>query len=537
MAEKIRIKNLVLALGATLVVGGCVTTGEQLSESVVDDTRSAMRGPAVPAQANMTGMAESLRCMDRLFLENSIRDLVVLTEDLNDNTRKVSVGSRDMLISAVSDMTRRSRAVRLITFGEDVSNLVNWLNASGANASVYNFVPDFGVRGSISQMDDNTKERRAGGGFTLGPVDADRSGSASASVVGIDMSVISAMSMELLPGVTTRNSIIVQRTGTGTGAGLTGRISGQRFGINYDFSFNSSEGVAQAVRTLVELGAIELFGKLARIPYWNCIGADPAHPNIRAEIEDWYFNLEQEQNLIPYIQNQLRIRGVYNGPADGSLNPEFLAVLPRARKALGLDESARVDEALFASMLNLKSKGLGAPLQPVAHLTQAQIDQERESRIKRRSITPSDDIVPIANPLPKPARLALTAAALRPGNDIAFKVGSRQPTYAYCFLHIDGATPARVFPNRYQRDPYINGGKSASFPPPGKNILKAGKREQKDTVTCFNTAYEVLGLLAPTTRAADLSPMQGRSIEDIRADFVRVSDGNFAETTHVFRKR
>ena len=105
--------------------------------------------------------------MDRLFLENGIRDLVVLTEDIVDNSRKMQVGARDMLISAVSDMTRRSRAVRLITFGADQVNLVNWLNASGTNNRVYTFKPDFSIRGSISQMDDNLTNRRQGAGASL----------------------------------------------------------------------------------------------------------------------------------------------------------------------------------------------------------------------------------------------------------------------------------------------------------------------------------------------------------------------------------
>ena len=44
--------------------------------------------------------------MDTLLIDYGVRDDA--DEDLDDETKKLNVGARDMLISSVSDMTRRS---------------------------------------------------------------------------------------------------------------------------------------------------------------------------------------------------------------------------------------------------------------------------------------------------------------------------------------------------------------------------------------------------------------------------------------------
>ncbi len=65
--------------------------------------------------------------MDYLFIDYGVRDLSMLVEELVDQTKKVNAGTRDMLITAVSDMTRRSRAIRVNAFGKDATNVISFL--------------------------------------------------------------------------------------------------------------------------------------------------------------------------------------------------------------------------------------------------------------------------------------------------------------------------------------------------------------------------------------------------------------------------
>ena len=59
-----------------------------------------------------------------------------------------------MLISSVSDMSRRSRAVRLVAFGKDTMNVIGFL-ASAQSAQAYQAIPLYDVKGSVSQFDEN----------------------------------------------------------------------------------------------------------------------------------------------------------------------------------------------------------------------------------------------------------------------------------------------------------------------------------------------------------------------------------------------
>lgn len=544
----------ILACFVPALLLGCAPL-EQVKQDVVADIQVAQKGPDAAPQKNHTNMQDSLRCMDKLFLENGIRDLVVMTEDIVDNSKKLQVGARDMLISSVSDMTRRSRAVRLITFGGDVVNLVNWLNASGSNSRVYTFKPDFNIRGSISQMDDNLAQRRSGAGASVGPIDFDKSKDASAAVLGLDLSIISTQTMELLPGVTSRNSIVLVKEGSGTGGGVSGTVAKQRFGVNFDFSFNKNEGSAQAVRTLVELATIELLGKLTRVPYWSCLGIDEEHPVVKEEIGDWYFVLANDGKLIPYVQNQLRIRGVYRGPVDGSLNPEFVAVMPQARKALGLPQQGDIDEPFFAGLVNLKSRTLGVPGRAVAHLTLAQLDSKAiaaragkplGSTGNKRTRSINDSVNHGAVDAPpvttneirgKPKSVAIVSKSVKPGESIPLSLKSAEPSFAYCFYQEAPDQWMRIFPSRFVSDPLLQKGQTVDITGEQKLQIKAGPKDQKEVLACFNTHEDVTMNMAPEIRGGDFELNPGLTLGRLRTEFEQLTVNSYAEAFYEIRKR
>ena len=531
--------RILLALSLFALASGCANN---IAQEVTDETAKLAPGPEAAPAKNYTKMSDSLRCMDRLLLENGIRDFVVLTEDINDNTKKLQVGARDMLISSVSDMTRRSRAIRLITFGGDVSNLVNWLNASGGNKNVYtSFKPNFDIRGSISQMDDNLVQKREGTGITLGPIDFDKSKDSSASILGLDMSIISTDTMEVLPGVVSRNTISLVKEGKGIGAGVGGTIKKNDFGVNYDFAFNRNEGSSQAIRTLIELASIELFGKLTRVPYWNCLGIDPEQAQVKEEISDWYAALDSEGKLIPYVQNQLRIRGVYKGPISADIiTPEFKAVLLQARKALGLNDAGGIDEPMFAGLINLKSKTLGAPRDPVAHLTVAQLEaKSKKRRGKTRSIAEA-----VAEPdtklefaLSKPPALNINAPPAKVGETLRFSAKAPRDTFAYCYYQEANDSWMRIFPNRFRTDPFVSAQNGLNFPGDMKIDIKSSATGSDEKVVCFNTSADIsLGLPADIL-ATDLDAMPGKTLSDLRKGFASVASDNLSEQTVEFKKR
>ncbi|OYU99733.1 MAG: hypothetical protein CFE45_11805, partial [Burkholderiales bacterium PBB5] len=261
------------------------------------DTADAARAAATTTapQRNVTGLSAALRCMDKLFIDYGTRDVSLLIEDLGDSTKKVSAGTRDMMISAIADMTRRSRAIQVVAFGADANNTVAFLNAA-QQRSAFAVVPQYGLRGSISQLDDSVLRRQADGGLSLGALlSGGSSRSRQVNVLGLDVALVTTRDLALVPGTVSKN----QTTLVKEGDALDSQATISKVGINFSTSFQRTDGTAQALRNMVELSAVELFGRLQKLPYWSCLGSGTDNPEVRAEIEDWFIGMDRAGELTP----------------------------------------------------------------------------------------------------------------------------------------------------------------------------------------------------------------------------------------------
>src|SRR5687767_9459821 len=88
----------------------------------------AASGPKAVPQRNLTHFSDALRCMDDMLYRFGVRDVSVMIEEMQDQSRRLGAGTRDMMVSAFADMTRKSRGVRLVTFGQDNQNIVQLLS-------------------------------------------------------------------------------------------------------------------------------------------------------------------------------------------------------------------------------------------------------------------------------------------------------------------------------------------------------------------------------------------------------------------------
>ena len=88
-----------------------------------------------------------------------VRDVSVMIEEMQDQSRRLGVGTRDMMVSAFADMTRKSRGVRLVTFGQDNQNIVQLLSLA-QRINEFKVVPQYDIRGSITQFDEDVTRSR-----------------------------------------------------------------------------------------------------------------------------------------------------------------------------------------------------------------------------------------------------------------------------------------------------------------------------------------------------------------------------------------
>ena len=116
----------------------------------------------------LVSSAASLRCMDDLFLEFGKTNYLVTAQEIPDATGKVQTGTKEMLISSISQMSVKSNAFNFVDFEDygSVFVLGSFLAAPGGPPVPAGFeVPNFYIRGAITQLDSGVIAESASGGI------------------------------------------------------------------------------------------------------------------------------------------------------------------------------------------------------------------------------------------------------------------------------------------------------------------------------------------------------------------------------------
>ena len=306
--------RLAAAALATVLLAGCAVPPALPTAGAVRQQQN----PVDITQAASTNFTPALRCMDEMMFRIGTRDVTLMMEELRDATQKVPVSARDMMTSAISDMTRRSRAVRLSVFGGDQVHLTQLLQQA-QKTSPFSVVPEFNVRGAISQFDEDVRRQTSALGLVAERFGVRFGSEARFSVLGFDAAMVRTDSMTLVPGVATKNTTVIAKRDSSAGDGQA-RLLGA--GAVFAFSTGRAEGTSQAARNMVELAAIELVGKLIRAPYWQCLGHADQHPDAQREMDDWFLSMDEEERVV-FVKERLRERRWFDGALDGERSPAF----------------------------------------------------------------------------------------------------------------------------------------------------------------------------------------------------------------------
>ena len=514
------LRRLAVPLAAAAAMAGCSSL--EVKQNTVEQTAAARQGPEQAPFRSITGFSSALRCMDNMMIDYGVRDVSMLVEDIVDQTKKVNAGTRDMLITAISDMTRRSRAIRVVAFGRDATNVISFL-ASAQRQSAYEVIPQFDIKGSVSQFDENVIRNQKDVGASFQPfINLGITRDAASNILGIDLSVLTTDDLSILSGVTSRNSVVILKSGKG----IDGDAAYHKFGVSFSMSLSKTEGQSQALRGLVELAAVELMGKLTKTPYWTCLGADAkASEEVRLEISDWYYAMAASRvELIGYFQNQLRGRGFYLGPIDGAFNPAIDEAIGNYRAALGLSKEALLDEAFFKAYLGADHSKLQRPAKPAVFVAPAPA---------AATPTPSSSSGPMA--------LALSATnnqtRFARGEAVSLVVRPTRDAYVYCYLQDETAKIMRFYPNRFAKDSLVQASKPLSLPGQMRFQLVMNAKGVPETIACFATQRDVLADLPKGVVGVDFEPLPVSTLEQIRGAFVNTTGGAFAqEIFHVQAK-
>lgn len=539
-------RALALAAGSALLAG-CVTTPLQTS---VKEVR-AQQNPTERATRTITNFTPALRCMDDWMFQHGTRDLTLMMEDLRDATQKVPVSARDMMTSAISEMTRRSRAVRLSVFGNDQQNLAQLLQAA-QKTTPFAVLPEYNLRGTISQLDEDVKRDSSVFGLLTSQAFGLKLGSETRfAVLGFDAAVVHTETMTLVPGVSSKNTTVLARRDASAGDGQARILNSA---TTFSFSAARSEGNAQAARNMVELAAVELVGKLIRAPYWQCLGTPDDHPEVLRETEDWFLSMD-EGELVAFLKERFRERRWFDGAIDGSRSPAFDAALRGYRQALGLPAEGALDLAFFRHLVTRTvATGPLAPRprtvaagRPAAATdaasasaavtatastatpstaatapppTSAAVAPATPVAVAAPPAAPAEPAPPAADPAPS---LALHALPQRGQAGLRLSVTSDRAGYVYCYAQ-DPSTQVirRIFPNRAQRDPRIEAGQALGLDS-ARMVLPATQR-----YACLQASREVYAELPAALRWGDFEPLKLASFEAVQQQFAQAVGQNVA---------
>lgn len=429
--------------------------------------------PSTPAIKNITSFTPALRCMDELFVGFHKRGIVITSGGLPDETAKVKTGTKEMLISAVSRMSVRSGAFSFIDFhrtmgGQD--DLGHLFEMKGAEKTQ---LPDYYIRGSITQMDDNAIRKSKGFGFALPFLDFSLANDAAYDLLSIDMSVVEAGSRRILPDTSVANTMVIVKGGRSADGG--GKIG--KAGIQLSMDFSKTEGLGAATRALVELSLIEALGKFTQVPYWKCLDIDSGNPAMKETALEW-FETSNDITRNTFVQRKLAGMNRYNGPIDGKMNDGFKVSVSEYQARVGLIANGVVNFDLYFSLLDDTQNALAA----MPKSAEVQLPSGVSTAVKT---PPTVDSVLQGQDSNRPVDESLRISfSTDRGTQPVYKIGETlqaqlTPTksaISYCYYEDSANNVVRIFPNKFtpntiipanQKHPIAQYGFKIKFDRPG----------------------------------------------------------------------
>jgi hypothetical protein len=469
-----------LILAATAIIAGCATSG---TDAPLKSSIPADANPARP----VADFGASLRCMDNLLADFAVGRVTLDVTGVADQTSNAV--HRERLIAALSNMSVRSRAIRVVADADRVGRSVD--------------SPVFWLRGAVGSDE-------------------------------MQLSVISGFDSSIVPGVDAHNGLIRMREGSGSRTTTEIRTLGQRFEL--------PPGTDES-RALAEISAIELVGKLAKVPYWSCIGATDREDAVAAEIQDWFDGMvEHPAEIITYFQKQMRASGIYQGPISGTVNPEFKDAVARYREALGLSHEAKFSLDFFQAYLSADHREISGRLQAAAGAPAApspEVEVQPAPPVPTPASLPAEALAPPAErvatsavvptgPLAVHVVSANGARRFTKGEVVQFNVWPNREAHVYCYLQDEDHNIRLVFPNRFRRDSLVEADGGLQLPGAmGFEISMSGKGAQQ-ALLCFASPRDIFGRLSARVAGRDLEPLAAHSLEEVRHAYATASGGELA---------
>ena len=523
--------QLLAACAVVALTAGCAITPRDYATEF--EKTPILNIPTTAPVRSISSFSDSLSCMDKMLRDYKVSNVLISSKNIPDVTGKLSVATKEMMITSLSMMSRTSNTFRFVDFEIDairqdtVQNLTSLLLNAGQMKIQR---PTLYISGALSFMDQNISVKRMGGGVSATNWDVGLSRDFMSTAFGLELHLGDFMTRTLLPGVDSSNTIIVANTAVGGDIG--GRI--KKTGIQFNFGNEVSQGTGPAVRTLVDLGLIELVGKWARVPYWQCVALDQTHPEFQAQMRAWWDDMSSDDRL-RLFQNALRSTSYYSGVVDGRPNTALREAIARFQADQNVTitgnlsfetyERLAKDYVRFDGAGNFIRVGWGPAEKRVAVAKGGAAQLPMTQKIID-SFSPQNSRAAIDAPQGREPQVTLLLSnrdgAYTVGDTMSYSVSLDRQAFVYCY-YLDGRRRvSQVYPNPLQRTQPMRGNAATQVPDttnPSSFAIEFDKPGNEE-VACFATEQEIITKLPPMLRGPALQPLLGvSSLDDMQKAF------------------
>jgi len=453
--------------------------------------------PLVSPYKSTSTMREALACMDRMLLEEQIPSTLIAVKNIPDASGLFMTGTKEMIITALSRMSRISRIFRVVDFEIDSykQDTVEVLTHVFEQKNQLNLrKPEIYISGAISFGDKTVVTKRNSLGFSTKNTDAGYSWDVMGTTVGLDLHLGEMDTRTLLPGIDSANELVIASGGKAVELG--GRTSGlprhiYELGIQFERSAENNQGAGAAIRLLTDLATIELVGKWAKIPYWECIGYERNHPEFKRQLRAWYDELDTAEH-IALAQRILKQNDLWHNEIDGKDSFAIRQAIANYQSAYDLIPLGTLTFETYASLIGNYAGITAADLIQADDLSPKKLRLDKlisnntfEDTSYPESISTESDFdifenianiplteVPGALPSNTPEDTIISIAivghdksvGLDIGDNIVLNIIPRKTGYLYCYYKNINGSIRQIYPNVFQPHPIVQGQHSLTIP-------------------------------------------------------------------------
>ena len=507
-----------------LVLGGCATPRDPRKDQEFQSLASITDRPVVRPTRSISSFSDSLMCMDHLLRDAQLPTTLITSKQIPDYSTRVTVATKDMVITALSQMSRLSNAFRFVDYEVDIARQDTVQNLTTIllnNNQMQLQRPALYLSGSISYVDQNVINNRFDTGLSGPRIDLGYSQSRNATIIGLEMHLGDFRTRTLIPGLDSANEVIIGNGGQGVD--LAGRIG--TYGVQFNVGRDYTQGSGGAVRTLVDLATIELVGKWARVPYWQCLTLEQNHPDFQRQLRDWF------DEGSPAVRTQLVARSLasqgYLAPSATPLpdnSPLLRRALARFQADNGMVVTGVVDfptyERALRNFVGLSAQGTLARIgwasthaEPVAQAAEGQagpdaldnVATSTQSAVKYGATPPERTInLQIENVL-------LERTAFEVGEQIFLSATVSRASYLQCYLADATGTVIRLLPNQAHPTGWVSANQAIRIPDwmsPNPGFIMDAASHGTEGVACFATDEDSTPRLPEALRGPPLKPLK-----------------------------